>query len=109
MSALDRVRAAGYARCHAVHLEPPTPERIERLVRSALASHEQQVPTAVRGRLSTKSVKALDGLLTPTKTSAADGGTARECRLKSPTNCVGIPSRCDRRSWRPGQVFAPVS
>jgi hypothetical protein len=75
--ALDRVRAAVYARCRELRLEPPTPERIERLVRSALATHEQQVSTAVRGRLSAKSVEALDGLLTPTKPSVADGELAR--------------------------------
>ena len=32
-------------------------------------------------------------------------GTASECRLRSPTNCVGIPSRCDRHYWRPGQAL----
>jgi len=158
--ALDRVRAAAYGRCREQRLEPPTPERIERLVRSALASHEQQVSTAVRGRLSTKSVEALGGLLTPTRPSVADGelaraplvelktdpgpaglesvlaeiaklrwpraiglpsdlfadvspkahqGTASECRLKNPTSCAGIPSRCARRSWQPGQACAQVS
>jgi hypothetical protein len=49
--ALDRVRSAVYARCRELRLEPPTPERIERLVRSAMATHEQHVATAVRGRL----------------------------------------------------------
>ena len=41
---IDRVRAAVYARCRELRFEPPTQERIERLVRSALASHEQQFP-----------------------------------------------------------------
>ncbi len=158
--ALDRVRAAVYVRCRELRLEPPTPERIERLVRSALASHEQQVSTTVRGRLSAKSVEALDGLLTPAKSSVSDGELARaplvelktdpgpaglesvlaeiaklqrlraiglpsdlfadvapkarhgyrqRVQVEEPTNCVGIPSRCARRCWRPGQPFAPVS
>ena len=158
--AQDRVRAAVYTRCRELRLEPPTPERVERLVRSAVASHEQQVSRTVRGRLSPMSVEAWDGLLTPSKSAVTEGESARatlvelkadparpgwrvcspkspncsgfarsgyrqtcsrmsrprrardttsECRLKNPTNCVGIPSPCDRRSLRPGQAFAPVS
>ncbi|MDQ6876461.1 MAG: hypothetical protein M3082_01940 [Candidatus Dormibacteraeota bacterium] len=61
---MDRVRSAVYARCRELRLEPPTSERVERLVRSALASHEQQVSVTVRGRLSTKAVEALDELVT---------------------------------------------
>jgi len=92
--ALDRVRSAVYARCRELRLEPPTLERIERLVRSALASHEQQVSTAVRGRLSTKSVEALDGLLTPTKPSVADGELARAplVELKADPGPAGLAS-----------------
>jgi Domain of unknown function (DUF4158) len=75
--AQDRVRAAVYGRCRELRLEPPTSERIERLVRSALATHEHQVSTTVRGRLSAESVEALDGLLTPAKPSVADGELAR--------------------------------
>jgi hypothetical protein len=75
--ALDRVLAAAYVRCRELRLEPPTPERIERLVRSALASHEQQISAAVHGRLSATSLRALEGLLTPTKPSVADGELAR--------------------------------
>ena len=92
--ALDRVPAAVYARCRELRLEQPTSERIERLVRSALASHEQQVTTAVRGRLSTKSVDALDGLLTPTKPSVADGELARAqlVELKTDPGPAGLES-----------------
>jgi len=110
--ALDRVRSAVYARCRELRLEPPTLERIERLVRSALASHEQQVSTAVRGRLSTKSVEALDGLLTPTKPSVADGELARaplvELKADPRPGRVGERTRRDRETATALRDRAPV-
>jgi hypothetical protein len=92
--AQDRVRAAAYVRCRELRLEPPTPERIERLVRSALAGYEQQISATVRARLSTTSVEALDGLLTPTKSSVADGELARAplVELKTDPGPAGLDS-----------------
>jgi TnpA family transposase len=77
--AVDRVRSALYARCRELRLEPPTPERIGRLGRAALATHEQQLSRAVRERLSPHSIAALDELLAPvapvaTAGSASGGG-----------------------------------
>ncbi|MBV9596118.1 MAG: DUF4158 domain-containing protein [Chloroflexi bacterium] len=91
---IDRVRAAVYARCRELRFEPPTQERIERLVRSALASHEQQISRAVHGRLSAKSVEVLDGLLTPTKPSLAEGELARAplVELKKDPGPAGLES-----------------
>jgi TnpA family transposase len=71
--AVDRIRSALYAHCRELCLEPPTPERIERLVRSALATHEQQLSRAVHDRLSPRAVAALDALLTPGAPGALAG------------------------------------
>jgi TnpA family transposase len=92
--ARDRVRAAVYTRCRELRLEPPTPERVERLVRSAVASHEQQVSRTVRGRLSPMSVEALDGLLTPSKSAVTEGESARAplVELKADPGPAGLES-----------------
>jgi hypothetical protein len=107
----DRVRAAVYVRCRELRLEPPTPERIERLVRSALASHEQQISTMIRGRLSAKSVEGLDGLLTPTKPPVADGELARAplVELKTDPGPAGLESvLADRQTPEASGDRAPV-
>jgi len=94
--ALDRVRAAVYARCRELRLEPPTPERITRLVRSAMASYERRVSQAVHGRLSPESVAALEGLLTAAKTEVASGGgestRAALMELKTDPGPAGLES-----------------
>jgi TnpA family transposase len=66
----DRILSALYARCRDLHLEPPTAARTERLVRSALATHEQQLSLAVSERLPPRSAAALDALLTPAAPAA---------------------------------------
>src|SRR5262249_47368146 len=45
--ALDRLRAAVYVRCREQRLEPPSAERITRLIHSAVASSERRVSQAV--------------------------------------------------------------
>jgi Domain of unknown function (DUF4158) len=40
---LEQVREALYQRCRELHLEPPTPERVERLIRAALHQFETQL------------------------------------------------------------------
>jgi TnpA family transposase len=71
--AVDRLRAALYARCRELRLEPPTSERIGRLVRSALAAHEQRLSRAVCERLSQRSIAALNELLLPGPPGAPAG------------------------------------
>jgi len=43
----DRVQEAVHARYRAAHLEPPAPKRVDRLVRSALHTYEDQVQRQV--------------------------------------------------------------
>ena len=89
---LDRLRVAVYARCRERRLEPPTPDRLDRLVRSALAKHEEQVCRRVHERLSPHSVAALDGLLTPATPGAASRDPATLIELKTDPGPAGLES-----------------
>src|SRR5262249_25803714 len=57
---LEHVREALYQRCRELRLEPPTPERVERLIRAALHQFETQlgerILEAVRKLMSNKSI-----------------------------------------------------
>jgi Domain of unknown function (DUF4158) len=75
--ALDRLRAGVDARCRELRLEPPSPERITRLVRSAMATYERGVSQAVHERLSVESVTALEGMLSAPKADVANTESAR--------------------------------
>ena len=59
----DRLLAAARERCRALKLEPPSPERLERLVRSALHRQEEAFCAAVLARLPPETISGLDGLL----------------------------------------------
>ena len=60
---LDHVREALYQRCRESHLEPPTPERVERLIGSAFHHFETQLGARVFERLSPSTRQKLDALL----------------------------------------------
>jgi hypothetical protein len=60
---LDHVREALYQRCRDIRLEPPTPDRVERLIRSALHQFETQLGERVLYRLSPSTRTKLDALL----------------------------------------------
>ncbi len=62
-------------RCHALAIEPPTPDRVERIVRTALRAHEERFHTEVYERLSPETRERLDALLRAEK---ADGDNALE-------------------------------
>lgn len=50
-------------RCRELHLELPTPDRVERLVRTAIATFDAQLTTQVVARLSPTTCERLDALL----------------------------------------------
>jgi hypothetical protein len=60
---LEHVREALYPRCRDLRLEPPTPERVERLIRAALHQFETQVGERVLHRLLPSTRTKLDALL----------------------------------------------
>ncbi|MBV9169592.1 MAG: DUF4158 domain-containing protein [Chloroflexi bacterium] len=115
--ALDRIRAAAYDRCRDRHLEPPSPDRLDRLVRSALAKHEEQLCRRVHERLSAESVAALDGLLMPARPAATSKEPATLIELKTDPGPAGFESllaevaklRQLRALGLPSDLFAGVA
>jgi hypothetical protein len=61
----DAILAAAYERLRDLRIEPPTPDRLARLVRSALHTFEHRWCTDVWHRLSPSTRTALDTLLVP--------------------------------------------
>ncbi|WP_431064780.1 Tn3 family transposase [Methylotuvimicrobium sp.] len=55
------------AHCRELSIEPPTPDRMERIARSALRAHEDRFHHTVYERLSPKQRENLDALLRPEK------------------------------------------
>jgi len=75
---LEHVREALYQRCRESRLEPPTPERVERLIRSAFHQFETQLGERVVHRLSPSTRQKLDTLLvleTPTAEASPPAGS----------------------------------
>lgn len=62
---LDTILAAAYERLRDLRIEPPTRERLDRLVRSTLHAFEQRVCTDVLHHLSPSTRMALETLLAP--------------------------------------------
>jgi len=72
----DALRAAFHDRCRALGLEPPTPDRIERHVRTALAAYDQQLCALVLRRLPLETQARLDALLEVVPAGSAQGAPA---------------------------------
>lgn len=62
-SASEGLRQLAFARLRELHLEPPTPERLTRLLRSAVATFEERFYATVSARLSPVTREALDALI----------------------------------------------
>ncbi len=69
----DRLLAAARERFRSQHLEPLSPERLERLVRSVLRRHEDAFCAALLARLPPETIAGLDALLRPPDTGEAGG------------------------------------
>jgi hypothetical protein len=61
----ERLKSAVYDRCRELHLAPPTPERIDRVVRSAARTYEESFCAEILARLSPDNQASLDALLQP--------------------------------------------
>jgi hypothetical protein len=59
----ERIEDAAYERLRALHIEPPTPERLSRLIRSALHQFDQRLCESVLKRLPASICKRLEALL----------------------------------------------
>lgn len=61
----EQLQTALYHRCRELRIEPPTPERIERLVRSATRTYEESFCSNISSCLSPENQAQLDALLQP--------------------------------------------
>jgi len=80
----DRLLAAARERCRSLLLEPPSSERLDRLVRSALHRQEEAFCAAVLAHLPPETVAGLDGLLHPSVPGGADDGAEGGDRAPPP-------------------------
>src|SRR5271155_598143 len=65
----DRLLVAARERCRSLCIEPPSPDRLDRLVRSVVHRHEEALCAALLTRLPAETAAGLDALL---KAPAAD-------------------------------------
>jgi hypothetical protein len=63
----QHLEATVYQRLRELKIEPPTPERIERLIRSALHTYEQNFCAAISSQLSTETLARIDALVSTSK------------------------------------------
>ena len=62
---MERLRDSLLERCRALRIEPPTLDRLDRLIRSAIHQHEERFCSALWARLSAETQTQLDALLLP--------------------------------------------
>jgi TnpA family transposase len=62
---LERLRDSLLERCRTLHIEPPTLDRLDRLIRSAIHQHEEKFSNALLARLSAETQTQLKALLLP--------------------------------------------
>jgi Domain of unknown function (DUF4158) len=62
---MEHLRDAVLERCRALRIEPPTVDRIDRVIRSAIHQHEERFCGALLARLSAETQGQLDTLLSP--------------------------------------------
>jgi hypothetical protein len=67
----EHVAAALYARCRELQVEPPTTDRVDRLVRSAMHGAEERLCATILSRLSAPVLAELDLLVNPSPAEAA--------------------------------------
>jgi hypothetical protein len=116
---LDQLREAAFRWCRGNHLEPPTPERLERLIRSALRTYEDRLCRTVLERLGSAALDRLDGLIAASSEDSSDAveeGRSVLAVLKADPGPVGtdsvlaeIDKLCHLRALDvPGDVLAGV-
>ena len=60
----DHLKEAVVQRCRDLRIEPPTPERLDRLIRSAVHREDTRVGNGILHRLSTRTQEQLEAFLT---------------------------------------------
>jgi hypothetical protein len=127
----ERLKEAAYARLRALKIEPPTPGRVERLIRSALRSYDERFCETTLERLSENSIVEMDALLSEpevpeeTASEGSDGCSSGTSGRGKPTlaRLRNDPGRASAESARteiaklsrlrgiglPEELFADVS
>ena len=73
----DRLLVAARERCRSLGIEPPSPDRLDRLVRSVVRRHEETLYAAVLTRLPAETAAGLDALLKAPTADATSGEVGR--------------------------------
>jgi TnpA family transposase len=73
----DRLLVAARERCRSLCIEPPSPDRLDRLVRSVVRRHEEALCAAVLTRLPAETAAGLEALLKAPTANAASGEVGR--------------------------------
>ena len=99
---LGELTAEAEAGCRALRIEPPTPDRIDRVIRAAVRAHDERRHAAVRARLSPETRAGLDALLRPPgPEGAAEAVEGRDEQTTAPLiHLRGDPGRVSVASLR---------
>lgn len=87
----ERLKEAAYTRLRSLKIEPPTPGRLERLVRSSLRSYDERFCKTTLERLSQNSIAEMNALLSDpgapevTEDTAGNSGDGRPSGREEPT------------------------
>ena len=68
----DRLAAELEARCRTLRIEPPAPDRVERIVRGAVRAYEDRFTAGIHRRLAPEVRDRLDALLRPVAAATSD-------------------------------------
>jgi len=82
-----QLTAEAEARCRVLHIEPPTPDRVARIVRGAVRVHDDRRHAAVHARLTLEMRNRLDALLQatgPERDGAAEDEAASDGQMNAP-------------------------
>jgi len=94
----DALLAAAYQHCQEQHVEPPTPDRLSRLVHTALHHFDEQFCASVSQQLTPEIRSRLDGLLTTViseESASAEGSTEA-----APDQEGATPAQRSRSVWQ---------
>ena len=97
----ERLKSAVYDRCRELHLEPPTPERIDRVVRSAARIYEESFCAEILARLDRVKIKAAPAGHQRQITRSRRVGTARWFPLS--LHSYAKRNQCETARFKPGK------
>lgn len=87
---MDQLHETVLDRCRVLHIEPPTPGRIRRLIRSALQEHEICFCNKIFQRLDSETIERMGGLLAVQPSGAYEAERTAWQSIKSEPGKAGI-------------------